>query len=562
MSGTLTSLFPASDETAIGRQTNSLLPPRGSLPFAQPPDLADAYTATTKAYGGWLDSERESGVKAGLIDPESGWPTANALLDAAHQYGSALIGGTSAPGMRGRIVDPRQLDLLSAKVPKAAEVSAPVVEPAPASPPIDLPALHAAIAEGQPGLHPDQVAQVAQHVVDSVGREGGAAAARDGYDPPAGFDAGWHAGLDHLEEQHVAASGDAVPPAPAPVESTPAARGPGLAKTEVVQGETPYGHQYDVHVNPQPGRLQRLLAESDDGTGASLRVLPGSPDAAVSKADDAIHSHMEMALMDSDHPMLGQLDPEGAEKLGWMLNAQKGDPVPGTVRAGDYNIRVEQPDGAGKGGLRSIPPSLWPEGLRRSAGLKPGDPDPVAAPAAAEPAMHPNFAEGSALPPTVYRGFDPAHGNEQQSSMANGGTGGGVYVSTSPAAAGQWGDPTGYPVHTQPKLLDLGNWNGPAKATVARYLGVKPGAMSRAEFDEGAADMFIKNEGTDRLKQNGFDGYRMGQDAYLLGNLHNYAGEAPPAPPPATMEILRKYGIAGLLAGGGAAAAAGQPASQ
>lgn len=138
---------------------------------------------------------------------------------------------------------------------------------------------------------------------------------------------------------------------------------------------------------------------------------------------------------------------------------------------------------------------------------------------------HPNYAEGSALPPTVYRGSVPGGANEQRSTMASGG----VYVSSNPEAAGQWGEATAYPVHTQPNLLDLGNWNGPAKATVARYLGIRPGQLSRSEFSEGAADMFIKNEGTERLQKAGYDGYRLGQDAYLLGDLGNYAGAAPAA---------------------------------
>lgn len=70
-------------------------------PFAsQAPTPADAWDSSAAAYQQWLDQQRQSGVQAGMLDPQTGWPTGNALIDAARQYGSALIGGTSGPGFK------------------------------------------------------------------------------------------------------------------------------------------------------------------------------------------------------------------------------------------------------------------------------------------------------------------------------------------------------------------------------------------------------------------------------------------------------------------------------
>jgi hypothetical protein len=79
-------------------------------PFvAQAPTLADGWQANSKAYGDWVAQQRADGVARGLIDPETGWPTGAALVDAAHQYGSALMGGTAAPefgAAKGAAIDP------------------------------------------------------------------------------------------------------------------------------------------------------------------------------------------------------------------------------------------------------------------------------------------------------------------------------------------------------------------------------------------------------------------------------------------------------------------------
>jgi hypothetical protein len=79
---------------------NQLFPDQGNPFAAQAPTLADAWQSNAQAYGQWLDAQRQEGIARGLIDPQTGWPTGNALVDAARQYGSALIGSTSAPGLR------------------------------------------------------------------------------------------------------------------------------------------------------------------------------------------------------------------------------------------------------------------------------------------------------------------------------------------------------------------------------------------------------------------------------------------------------------------------------
>jgi hypothetical protein len=141
--------------------------------------------------------------------------------------------------------------------------------------------------------------------------------------------------------------------------TAPGMKGIRLAKTEVVPGETELGQQYDVHVNPGAGRLKQLLNQSD----GSVRVSPGGHDVAVADASKATHSDIEMALMDSDHPMLGQMDPEGVEQLGLILRGTKGDPQPGAGRVGDWNVALHSANNG-----PTIPPAEWPEGLRRAVG--------------------------------------------------------------------------------------------------------------------------------------------------------------------------------------------------
>jgi hypothetical protein len=95
LSGPLNPLADPGDAPPPGPTLNPLAatPKLGTAPTP-----ADAYDANSQAYTGWLAQQRASGVASGMIDPDTGWPTQNALVDAAHQWGSAMIAGTGAPG--------------------------------------------------------------------------------------------------------------------------------------------------------------------------------------------------------------------------------------------------------------------------------------------------------------------------------------------------------------------------------------------------------------------------------------------------------------------------------
>jgi SAM-dependent methyltransferase len=83
-----------------GLQPLSIFEPANSMTaaLAKPPPLADAVEYTAKTYKQWVDQQEKEGIAAGLIDPKTGWPTEEALIDAAHQYGGALMASTSVPG--------------------------------------------------------------------------------------------------------------------------------------------------------------------------------------------------------------------------------------------------------------------------------------------------------------------------------------------------------------------------------------------------------------------------------------------------------------------------------
>ena len=76
-----------------------------SNPLMQPPTLADAWQYNAGKIGDWLAQQKANGVAQGTIDPQTGWPTQNALIDAARQYGTALMGSTAAPGAKGATMD-------------------------------------------------------------------------------------------------------------------------------------------------------------------------------------------------------------------------------------------------------------------------------------------------------------------------------------------------------------------------------------------------------------------------------------------------------------------------
>ena len=86
------------------------LPDTSNQLTASAPNSADAWQANAAAYQQWADAQRKDGIARGLIDPETGWPTGAALVDAAHQYGGALLGSTAAPGIRAFHGSPHSFD--------------------------------------------------------------------------------------------------------------------------------------------------------------------------------------------------------------------------------------------------------------------------------------------------------------------------------------------------------------------------------------------------------------------------------------------------------------------
>jgi hypothetical protein len=66
-------------------------------PLAPPPTAADAWDVNSNAYQTWLSQQKASGVASGMIDPDTGLPTSNALIDAAKQYSGAMMASTAAP---------------------------------------------------------------------------------------------------------------------------------------------------------------------------------------------------------------------------------------------------------------------------------------------------------------------------------------------------------------------------------------------------------------------------------------------------------------------------------
>lgn len=103
-------VYPLHPAASLGAMTP--VPPwmRQQNPLAVPPTPADAYEASAKSAAQWLAAERESGVKAGVIDPKSGWPTQDAILDAVQQWTGALMGETEAPGFRAFHGSPHSFD--------------------------------------------------------------------------------------------------------------------------------------------------------------------------------------------------------------------------------------------------------------------------------------------------------------------------------------------------------------------------------------------------------------------------------------------------------------------
>lgn len=144
-----------------------------------------------------------------------------------------------------------------------------------------------------------------------------------------------------------------------------------------------------------------------------------------------------------------------------------------------------------------------------------------------------NKRSGERLPSHVFRGATPER--EQQSTMSGGR---GVYVSTDPEVAAQWGNAKQYEVKKQPRLIDLHDYDGPARNFVAKVLGMEPTDLSRDDFEDEVPTIFIQNGGIDELVDAGFDGYRLGGDAFMLGKLSDYVDPGTALEKPSK----RKYG--------------------
>lgn len=71
--------------------------PDDSNPLAARPTWADAMDYNVKAYQDWARKRLEEGIRLGLNDPVTGWPTDAGYRDAGNQVAMALLGGSVAP---------------------------------------------------------------------------------------------------------------------------------------------------------------------------------------------------------------------------------------------------------------------------------------------------------------------------------------------------------------------------------------------------------------------------------------------------------------------------------
>ena len=71
--------------------------PDDNNPLAARPSWADAMDYNAKAYQEWARKKLEEGIRLGLNDPVTGWPTDAGYRDAGNQVAMALLGGTMAP---------------------------------------------------------------------------------------------------------------------------------------------------------------------------------------------------------------------------------------------------------------------------------------------------------------------------------------------------------------------------------------------------------------------------------------------------------------------------------
>jgi hypothetical protein len=131
-----------------------------------------------------------------------------------------------------------------------------------------------------------------------------------------------------------------------------------------------------------------------------------------------------------------------------------------------------------------------------------------------------NMSGGNRLPDIVYRGS--RYKNEKPDFTD------GTYVSTDKKSAEQYGKVKTYKITKQPKLLDLGNWNSVGvKKIISKLMDMEIGSMDLNDYDIKAAEAFIQadEELISYAKKNGYDGVRLGYDAFLIGKITDYAEE-------------------------------------
>ena len=90
MSGTANAVFRP-DFTDYTTPQNRLAPQ---------PTWADAATYTAQAVGDYIAQQRAKSEQMGLWDQSTGLPTGAGVVNAAQQYGSGMLMGTTAPGIR------------------------------------------------------------------------------------------------------------------------------------------------------------------------------------------------------------------------------------------------------------------------------------------------------------------------------------------------------------------------------------------------------------------------------------------------------------------------------
>jgi hypothetical protein len=86
---------PGAGDPSAGSRSSFL---NGTQALASPPTAADAWDANSKAYGDFVAEQRADGIAKGLLDPQTGWPTKAGLEDAAKQLADSIMLGTTAPG--------------------------------------------------------------------------------------------------------------------------------------------------------------------------------------------------------------------------------------------------------------------------------------------------------------------------------------------------------------------------------------------------------------------------------------------------------------------------------